>query len=279
MRHVRHRWSAAQPIDTRERPALQLRQRPRGSAATPWVTSIWPRCRAPNGGAKWWSCSTIGPGSTRLSSASAVAAEKDLAGAAKDPTLGGRRPPFGSDPPGGPRRRVRRRPAAARHRGSRCADARRPDRRALPRRSSASSGSVPRTDFSEIVRRALVGTLSAQIGDALPGLFEADARDVQRAAAALGRPDAFSRAARAFFGRLLADTLGYWLDRTLSAEIGPGARIESVGERKPSTGPSSSTARRPPGSSASSREPGTARRSSAKGRYPGTGRPPTLRSR
>ena len=82
------------------------------------------------------------------------------------------------------------------------------------------------------MRRALVGTLSAQIGDALPGLFEADARDVQRAAAALGRPDAFSRAARAFFGRLLADTLGYWLDRTLSAEIGPGARIESLGERK-----------------------------------------------
>jgi hypothetical protein len=89
----------------------------------------------------------------------------------------------------------------------------------------------PRTDFSEIARRALVGTLSAQIGDALPGLFEADARDVQRATAQLGRPDAFSRAARTFFGRLLADTLGYWLDRTLSAEIGPGARIQSLGDR------------------------------------------------
>lgn len=89
-----------------------------------------------------------------------------------------------------------------------------------------------RTDFNEIVRRALVGTLSAQISDALPGLFEADARDVQRAAAALGRPDVFSRTARAFFGRLLADTLGYWLDRTLSAEIGPGARIGSLGERQ-----------------------------------------------
>ena len=137
----------------------------------------------------------------------------------------------------------------------------------------------PRTDFSEIVRRALVGTLSAQIGDALPGLFEADARDVQRAAAALGRPDAFSRAARAFFGRLLADTLGYWLDRTLSAEIGPGAASSRSASAKPSTGPWSSTARRPPASFASSREPGTARRSSAKGRYPGTGRLHTPRSR
>lgn len=92
--------------------------------------------------------------------------------------------------------------------------------------------SVPRTDFSEIVRRAVIGTLSAQIGDGLPGLFEADAEDVRRSAAGLGRPDAFSRTARALFGRLLADTLGYWLDRTLSAELGPGSRLQSFGERQ-----------------------------------------------
>jgi hypothetical protein len=89
----------------------------------------------------------------------------------------------------------------------------------------------PRTDFGEIARRALVGTLSAQVGGALPGLFEAGAGDVQQAAVQLGRPDGFSRAARSFFGRLLADTLGYWLDRTVSAEIGPGARIESLRDR------------------------------------------------
>lgn len=89
-----------------------------------------------------------------------------------------------------------------------------------------------RTDFSEIVRRALIGTLSTLVGDSLPGLFEADAGDVRRAAARLGRPDAFSRATRAFFGRVLADTLGAWLDRTLSQEIGPGMRIDSFAARE-----------------------------------------------
>lgn len=86
-------------------------------------------------------------------------------------------------------------------------------------------------DFDEIARRALVGTLSTQIGDALPGLFEADAGDVQRAAGQLGRPEAFAHASRAFFGRLVSDTLGYWLDRTLSAEIGPNSRIGSLAAR------------------------------------------------
>ena len=38
---------------------------------------------------------------------------------------------------------------------------------------------VPRNDFDKIVRGALVGTLSARIGDSLPGLFEAEAGDVQ----------------------------------------------------------------------------------------------------
>lgn len=91
--------------------------------------------------------------------------------------------------------------------------------------------STVRSDFGEIVRRALVGTLSTQIGDALPGLFDADAADVQQAAARIRRPDEFARASRAFFGRLLSDTLGYWLDRTLSAEIGAGARIGSLDDR------------------------------------------------
>lgn len=112
-----------------------------------------------------------------------------------------------------------------------------------------------RTDFGEIVRRSLIGTLSDRIGDALselladrigdalpelfadrigdalPGLFAADAADVQSAAARMGRPPDFSAAARAFFGRLTADTLASWLDRTLSAKVGPGQRFASVSER------------------------------------------------
>lgn len=88
-----------------------------------------------------------------------------------------------------------------------------------------------RTDFGEIVRRSLIGTLFDRIGDALPELFAADAADVQSAAARMGRPPDFSAAARAFFGRLTADMLASWLDRTLSAKVGPGRRFASVSER------------------------------------------------
>lgn len=89
-----------------------------------------------------------------------------------------------------------------------------------------------RTDLGEIVRRALVGTLTTMVGDGLPGLFEAGAGDVRRAAAELGRRDGFARGARAFFGRLLEDTLGSKLDRTLSTAIGGDARFRSFGERE-----------------------------------------------
>jgi len=91
--------------------------------------------------------------------------------------------------------------------------------------------SGPGNDWDEIVRRALVGTLSSLIGDALPGQFEADAMDVQGAAVKLGRPEGFQRSSRAFFGRLLSDTLGYWLDRALSAEIGEAGRFPSFAAR------------------------------------------------
>ena len=89
----------------------------------------------------------------------------------------------------------------------------------------------PRTDFDEIVRRAMVGTLSGLIGSDLPGLFGAEPVHVQQAAARLGRGTEFARTSRVFFGRLLSDTLGYWLDRTLSAEIGPTARLASMDHR------------------------------------------------
>lgn len=94
-----------------------------------------------------------------------------------------------------------------------------------------SQAGQPRTDFGEIVRRAMIGTLSNLIGSDLPGLFEAGPEDVRQSAARLGRGAEFARTSRAFFGRLLSDTLGYWLDRTLSAEIGPNARLASMDQR------------------------------------------------
>ena len=64
-----------------------------------------------------------------------------------------------------------------------------------------------------------------QIGDRLPGLLAAEAADVRKAAAIMGRPREFSAAARAFFGAVTARSLSYWLDRTLSAQVGPEERF------------------------------------------------------
>ena len=45
-----------------------------------------------------------------------------------------------------------------------------------------------RSDFGELAGRALIGTLNDQIGQSLPGLFEATDRDVQIEAQRLSRP-------------------------------------------------------------------------------------------
>jgi hypothetical protein len=89
-----------------------------------------------------------------------------------------------------------------------------------------------RTDFAELSRRALISTLWEQIGGALPGLFEATPADVQAAARRLAHPRAFSALARDYFTVLLSQTLRYWLDRTLSTQVGPGKRFKHIGERR-----------------------------------------------
>lgn len=88
-----------------------------------------------------------------------------------------------------------------------------------------------RTDLGELAGRALTGALSATIGDRLPGLIEADAGDVQRAARALSWPTGIATLTRAFYGRLVSDTLSYWLDRTLATHVGAGARFASAADR------------------------------------------------
>ncbi len=88
-----------------------------------------------------------------------------------------------------------------------------------------------RSDFSEIVRDALVGTLSALVERQLPCLFESDAEDVRSATERLGRSSQFSVTAREFFSRLTRDSLAHYLSRVLSAQIGPGRAFASIGER------------------------------------------------
>lgn len=88
-----------------------------------------------------------------------------------------------------------------------------------------------RSDFGELAGRALIGTLNDQIGRALPGLFEATDQDVQIEARRLSRPAGIANLTRAFFGRLLSDSLSYWLDRTLATQTGPGRRLPDASAR------------------------------------------------
>lgn len=88
-----------------------------------------------------------------------------------------------------------------------------------------------RSDFGELARRSLTATLSREIADRLPGLFDSTPDDVRAAARALGTVAGFQGTARSFFARLLSDTLRSWLDRAASAEVGPGRRFADGGQR------------------------------------------------
>lgn len=88
-----------------------------------------------------------------------------------------------------------------------------------------------RNDFRELVRRALLSTITAYLGDRLPGLIGPTPDDVQRAARQLSAPREFSACARGFFTRLLGETLRYWLDRELANHTGPGQRFPNAQSR------------------------------------------------
>ena len=121
--------------------------------------------------------------------ASAIAAEQEPRRRRARPGARRGRAPAGDGPPGGPRRRLRRAAGGDGRRGAR------PPMLGdlavgMHSRSSESRTVGARTDFSEIARRALLGTLSITMADdALPGLFEAEADDVRAAVARLGRPE------------------------------------------------------------------------------------------
>lgn len=91
--------------------------------------------------------------------------------------------------------------------------------------------SLRRNDFGELAGRALVSTLSVGIGDQLPGLFAATPDDVQAIVRKLSWNKGISAWSRLFYTRLVANSLSYWLDRTLAEHIGPDKRFESVAQR------------------------------------------------
>lgn len=102
---------------------------------------------------------------------------------------------------------------------------------AIGRHLDRKAAEAGRSDFGELSRRALIGALASEIGVQLPSLFGSDANDVRLAANQLRQPKDFARLARSFFGRLTSETLASWLDRALSAHVGPGQKFASSADR------------------------------------------------
>lgn len=86
-------------------------------------------------------------------------------------------------------------------------------------------------DMGEIAARSLVTTFSEMVGDQLPGLFEATPGDVQAATRKLSWSRGISELSRAFYARLVAHSLSYWLDRTLALHVGPEGRFANAASR------------------------------------------------
>lgn len=86
-------------------------------------------------------------------------------------------------------------------------------------------------DFADLTSRALLSSLSDRIAASVPALLGSSPDDVRIAARSLSWRNGISDLTRAFFGNLMARSLGYWLDRTLSARIGSGRRFATVADR------------------------------------------------
>jgi hypothetical protein len=86
------------------------------------------------------------------------------------------------------------------------------------------------TDIAEMAQNAAVESLTAIVGQDLPGLFGSSPDDLQAALRRLRNPGRFSVLAREFFSRVVRKTLGYYLGRELSNHVGPGSKFESVTE-------------------------------------------------
>ncbi len=65
----------------------------------------------------------------------------------------------------------------------------------------------------------------------LPGLLDYAPGDLLNAAKVFCEPRGFSELARAFYTRMTSETLAYWLDRTMGAQIGPNRRFSDINGR------------------------------------------------
>lgn len=87
------------------------------------------------------------------------------------------------------------------------------------------------SDAGEIARSALLESLSVQLHDQLPSLFEPSPSDIRQALASFSSGQNFARLARDFFAKLPYKWLDYYLSRELANHTGSGKRFTTGADR------------------------------------------------
>lgn len=87
------------------------------------------------------------------------------------------------------------------------------------------------SDAGELARAALLESLSIQMRDKLPTLFEPTPQELRKALASFSSGQEFSVLARDFFARLSYRSLDYFLSRELANHIGGDKRFGTDGDR------------------------------------------------
>ncbi len=87
------------------------------------------------------------------------------------------------------------------------------------------------SDAGELARSALLESLSVQLRDRLPSLFEPSPQEIRKALASFASGQNFAHLARDFFARLSYRSLDYYLSRELANHTGGDKRFASDADR------------------------------------------------
>lgn len=87
------------------------------------------------------------------------------------------------------------------------------------------------SDAGELAKSALLESLSVQLNDRLPSLFEPTSNDIRQALAGFSSGQGFALLARDFFARLTYRSLDYYLSRELANHTGAEKRFATDAQR------------------------------------------------
>lgn len=88
------------------------------------------------------------------------------------------------------------------------------------------------SDAGELAKSALLESLSVQLRDRLPSLFEPTFAEIRTALGSFASGDRFAVLARDFFARLTHRSLDYYLSRELANHTGPESRFADDAQRR-----------------------------------------------